>query len=224
MEHIVLLGDSIFDNAAYVPAGTQVSMQLQARLPAHQISLLARDGAVLADMVGQVDHLAGLPQPATRLVISCGGNDVLELVGAFSARGRGTIGVVAGGVPARVSANAQRGAISADASCGGDDLRRRARPRDGVAHCAGALQRRDPARGRTARAAGVRPAPRLQRPGRLCVLVADRTLSLGRCQDRSDDRSVDRKQDGRAAHGRVCRPVARRIVFPKCNIFGNMKF
>lgn len=83
MEHIVLLGDSIFDNAAYVPAGTQVSVQLQARLPAHQVSLLARDGAVLADMVGQVDHLAGLPQPATRLVVSCGGNDVLELVGAM---------------------------------------------------------------------------------------------------------------------------------------------
>lgn len=83
MEHIVLLGDSIFDNAPYVPAGTHVAMQLQARLPAHQVSLLARDGAVLADMVGQVERLAGLPQPETRLVVSCGGNDVLGLVGAM---------------------------------------------------------------------------------------------------------------------------------------------
>lgn len=83
MEHLVLLGDSIFDNAPYVPAGTQVSVQLQKRLPGHQVSLLARDGAVLADVMGQVARLADLPEPATRLVVSCGGNDVLGLVGAM---------------------------------------------------------------------------------------------------------------------------------------------
>lgn len=29
MAHIVLLGDSIFDNAPYVPAGTEVQARLQ---------------------------------------------------------------------------------------------------------------------------------------------------------------------------------------------------
>ena len=31
LEHIVLLGDSIFDNAPYVPAGTEVLAELQRR-------------------------------------------------------------------------------------------------------------------------------------------------------------------------------------------------
>jgi hypothetical protein len=55
MAHIVLLGDSIFDNAPYVFAGTEVQSQLRARLgPLHRVSPLARDGNVLADMVAQV--------------------------------------------------------------------------------------------------------------------------------------------------------------------------
>jgi hypothetical protein len=84
MEHIVLLGDSIFDNASYVAAGAEVSAQLRARLGAgYRVALLARDGAVLADMAAQVARLQHLPDPAARLVVSCGGNDVLGLVGAM---------------------------------------------------------------------------------------------------------------------------------------------
>ena len=87
MAHIVLLGDSIFDNAPYVPAGTEVQSQLQARLgPQHRVSLLARDGDVLADMVAQVGRLQELPEPADWLLVSCGGNDVLGLVGAMQSR------------------------------------------------------------------------------------------------------------------------------------------
>jgi len=84
MAHIVLLGDSIFDNAPYVPAGTEVQARLQS-LPGrpHRVSLLARDGSVLADMAAQVARLRGLPVPADWLVVSCGGNDVLGLVGAM---------------------------------------------------------------------------------------------------------------------------------------------
>lgn len=86
MAHIVLLGDSIFDNAPYVPAGTEVQSQLQARLgPQHRVSLLARDGDVLADMVAQVGRLQELPEPDW-LLVSCGGNDVLGLVGAMQSR------------------------------------------------------------------------------------------------------------------------------------------
>ncbi|MGJ7917819.1 SGNH/GDSL hydrolase family protein [Massilia sp. LXY-6] len=87
MAHIVLLGDSIFDNAPYVPAGTQVQAQLQSVLAAQdRVSLLARDGAVLADMVAQVARLQELPEPADWLLVSCGGNDVLGLVGAMQSK------------------------------------------------------------------------------------------------------------------------------------------
>lgn len=83
MEHVVLLGDSIFDNAPYVPSGTHVSQQLAQLLTGGQVTLLARDGAVLADIPAQVAQLARLGQPPTWLVVSCGGNDVLGLVGAM---------------------------------------------------------------------------------------------------------------------------------------------
>jgi len=84
MAHIVLLGDSIFDNAPYVPAGTEVQSQLRALMgPQHQVSLLARDGNVLADVVAQVGRLQDLPEPADWLVVSCGGNDALGLVAAM---------------------------------------------------------------------------------------------------------------------------------------------
>jgi hypothetical protein len=79
-----LLGDSIFDNAPYVAAGMDVQAQLKSLLgQAHRVSLLARDGAVLADMVAQAAAVHDLPESATRLVVSCGGNDVLGLVGAM---------------------------------------------------------------------------------------------------------------------------------------------
>lgn len=82
MEHIVLLGDSIFDNAPYVPPGTEVVAQLRARLDSQdRVSLLARDGDVLADVTGQVARVGRLEAPPTWLLVSCGGNDVLGLVG-----------------------------------------------------------------------------------------------------------------------------------------------
>ena len=85
MEHVVLLGDSIFDNAPYVPPGTDVLTQLRQRLGGTaSVSLLARDGDVLADMVAQMAQLARLARrerPPSLLLVSCGGNDVLGLVG-----------------------------------------------------------------------------------------------------------------------------------------------
>jgi hypothetical protein len=84
MAHVVLLGDSIFDNGAYVPAGTQVVAHLRSRLgTGHHVSLGAQDGSVLADMKAQVRRIPALPQKPTHLMISCGGNDVLGLVGAM---------------------------------------------------------------------------------------------------------------------------------------------
>jgi GDSL-like Lipase/Acylhydrolase family len=75
MNHIVLLGDSILDNAAYVAGGPDVVRQLREILPSGwRATLNARDGAVIADLPQQ---LKTLPSGATHLVVSIGGNDAL---------------------------------------------------------------------------------------------------------------------------------------------------
>ena len=74
--HVVLLGDSIFDNAAYVRGGPDVVAQLGALLPAGwRATLAAVDGAVITDVPRQ---LARVPADATHLVVSAGGNDALR--------------------------------------------------------------------------------------------------------------------------------------------------
>lgn len=73
--HIVLLGDSIFDNGAYVPRDPVIA-QLRAIVPAStEVSLLAVDGDVTVDVKNQLEHL---PPAATHLVVSVGGNDALS--------------------------------------------------------------------------------------------------------------------------------------------------
>jgi hypothetical protein len=75
MGHVILLGDSIFDNVAYVGGGPDVVRQVRARLPANwDATLLAVDGDVASDVAAQ---LSRLPSDATHLVISAGGNDAL---------------------------------------------------------------------------------------------------------------------------------------------------
>jgi len=74
MPRVILLGDSIFDNAAYVAGGPAVVQQLQAGLPVGWEAILrAVDGAVTTDVPRQ---LQGLPQQST-LIVSVGGNDAL---------------------------------------------------------------------------------------------------------------------------------------------------
>ncbi|MGO4524800.1 SGNH/GDSL hydrolase family protein [Microvirga sp. 2MCAF35] len=76
MGHIVLLGDSIFDNGAYVRSGEpDVAAQVQAKLPGGwKASLCAVDGAVTAGILSQ---MARVPADATHLIVSAGGNDAL---------------------------------------------------------------------------------------------------------------------------------------------------
>jgi hypothetical protein len=75
MGHIVLLGDSIFDNAAYVAGGPDAVSQLRATLPTGwQATLLALDGAFINDVPRQ---LARMPRDTTHMVLSVGGNDAL---------------------------------------------------------------------------------------------------------------------------------------------------
>ncbi len=79
MPHVVLLGDSIFDNARYVPDRPCVVQQLRDALPAEwSATLLAVDGHIVVDVVRQ---LAKLPADATHLVVSVGGNDALGASG-----------------------------------------------------------------------------------------------------------------------------------------------
>jgi hypothetical protein len=76
MPHVVLLGDSIFDNASYVPDRPAVVEQLQRALaPEWCVTLLAVDGHCTPDVAGQ---LMRLPADASHLVVSVGGNDALS--------------------------------------------------------------------------------------------------------------------------------------------------
>lgn len=74
MSHVILLGDSIFDNARYVPDRPPVIEQVRRSLPGWHATLLAVDGHVTSDVAGQ---LTDLPTDATHFVISVGGNDAL---------------------------------------------------------------------------------------------------------------------------------------------------
>jgi hypothetical protein len=75
MPHVVLLGDSVFDNGAYVGGGPDVIAQLRERLPPGSSGTLAAvDGAVLGSVVRQMERV---PNAATHLVVSAGGNDAL---------------------------------------------------------------------------------------------------------------------------------------------------
>jgi lysophospholipase L1-like esterase len=76
MSHVVLLGDSIFDNAAYVGGGPAVIKQLRECLPAEwQATLRAVDGSVTTDVARQLESL---PSDADFLIVSVGGNDAIS--------------------------------------------------------------------------------------------------------------------------------------------------
>ncbi|VVT13727.1 SGNH/GDSL hydrolase family protein [Erythrobacter sp. EC-HK427] len=74
--HVVLFGDSIFDNAAYIDGGPDVAAQLREALdPEDRVTLKAVDGSISEQVEG---HLGDCPTDATHIVISSGGNDILH--------------------------------------------------------------------------------------------------------------------------------------------------
>jgi hypothetical protein len=79
MAHIVLLGDSVFDNGAYVANGPDVVRQLREILPSGgRATLRAVDSA----LTGHVAHqFKDLPADASHLIVSAGGNDALGHIG-----------------------------------------------------------------------------------------------------------------------------------------------
>lgn len=75
MPHIVLLGDSIFDNAAYVGGGLDVIAHLRRQIPPEsKADLRAVDGSLVEDVAAQ---LKKVPRTATHLIISTGGNNAI---------------------------------------------------------------------------------------------------------------------------------------------------
>jgi hypothetical protein len=116
MFHIALLGDSIFDNAAYTNGQPDVISQVRADLPyGWQASLCAVDGATTQDIPAQ---LASLPPQTTHLVLSVGGNnallhaDILE----HSVRASGEAFLLLSGVAGEFEAQ-YRKAVSACLGC-----------------------------------------------------------------------------------------------------------
>jgi lysophospholipase L1-like esterase len=86
MGHVILLGDSVFDNAAYVGGAPDVIAQLRERLPdGWRATLGAVDGSTVA---GLAQQLARIPEGATHLVISAGGNDALGYASILAAPSR----------------------------------------------------------------------------------------------------------------------------------------
>ena len=82
MKHIVLLGDSIFDNSSYVnPGELDVPNQLRSLVDNDcKVTNLAVDGDYTNGITNQ---LKNLPADATHLFVSVGGNDGLKHFGIF---------------------------------------------------------------------------------------------------------------------------------------------
>jgi len=73
--HVVLLGDSILDNAAYTAGAPDVVSHLRRLLPpGWGATLCAVDGATIARVTAQ---FRCVPDDASHLVVSIGGNDAL---------------------------------------------------------------------------------------------------------------------------------------------------
>ena len=76
MNHLVLPGDSIFDNAPYVDQGESVIEQVSKLLSnGDRATLLAVDGDVTADVERQ---LSSFPKDTSHVFLSCGGNEALN--------------------------------------------------------------------------------------------------------------------------------------------------
>jgi lysophospholipase L1-like esterase len=88
MSHVVLLGDSVFDNAPYVGRTPDVVHQVRQRLPHRsKATLRAVDGSTTEDVREQ---LRRLPTDATHLIVSAGGNDALNSSDFLSAPAHST--------------------------------------------------------------------------------------------------------------------------------------
>lgn len=76
MSNVVLIGDSIFDNAIYVPEKQAVIDHLKRMLPVGlTVTLLAIDGSITSQVIPQLECL---PPRTSHIFVSTGGNDALR--------------------------------------------------------------------------------------------------------------------------------------------------
>ncbi|MBV9454599.1 MAG: SGNH/GDSL hydrolase family protein [Rubrobacter sp.] len=88
MSHVVLLGDSIFDNAPYIGDTPDLVRQLRQHLPhGSKATLNAIDVSTTEDVHKQ---LRRLPKDASHLIVSAGGNDALGSSNILNAPARST--------------------------------------------------------------------------------------------------------------------------------------
>lgn len=74
--HVVLIGDSTIDNAAYTDGEPDVAAHLRSVLgPAWTVTALALDGSTTATATSQIRRI---PADTTAVVVSIGGNDALD--------------------------------------------------------------------------------------------------------------------------------------------------
>lgn len=84
-DHIALLGDSIFDNAAYTNGLPDVVTHLRRIVPAAtKVTLLAIDGSTTAGVVEK--QIGMLPRDVTHAAVSMGGNDAILHADALDLR------------------------------------------------------------------------------------------------------------------------------------------
>ena len=74
-KHVVLLGDSVFDSRPYLRGMPDMAARLETLLPGVQVASAAVSGSRIADIAEQ---LVRKPPDATHLIVSIGGNDLLD--------------------------------------------------------------------------------------------------------------------------------------------------
>jgi len=78
-ESVILLGDSIFKNNAYVPYGSSIEAQLKNRLPDKELLCLAQDNSSIMDVYKQVEQIPEEYKNSNTIIfLSIGGNDILQ--------------------------------------------------------------------------------------------------------------------------------------------------
>ena len=76
---VVLIGDSMLNNSAYVSANQSVPDLLSKKLVGNTVYNFAKDGSTINDCYAQLDKISTeLNNSSTSIVISCGGNNILN--------------------------------------------------------------------------------------------------------------------------------------------------
>ena len=77
--NVVLIGDSMLNNSAYVSANQSVPDLLSKKLVGNTVYNFAKDGSTINDCYTQLDKISTqLNNSSTSIVISCGGNNILN--------------------------------------------------------------------------------------------------------------------------------------------------